>query len=190
MVITSNGRPVALLTAVDENSVEESLTAIRQARTAQAIAAIQRRSVQQGTDSTTLDRDRLRDPGFTVDPGSMRIVLDTNVLVSGLLTPFGTCGDVVRMLTSGSFTLCVDARIPAGVRGGTAKGAIPHGPRGWWASSSTTSRRRRRFMRPRRSPLPSPIRMTTASWRWRSPPGPIVSSPATQFTFHPNSGAG
>lgn len=41
----------------------------------------------------------------------MRIVLDTNVLVSGLLTPFGTCGDIVRMLTAGEVTLCVDARI-------------------------------------------------------------------------------
>ena len=41
----------------------------------------------------------------------MRVVLDTNVLVSGLLTPFGTCGDIVRMLTSGEVTLCVDARI-------------------------------------------------------------------------------
>lgn len=41
----------------------------------------------------------------------MRIVLDTNVLVSGLLTPFGNCGEIVRMLTSGEITLCVDARI-------------------------------------------------------------------------------
>jgi uncharacterized protein len=41
----------------------------------------------------------------------MRIVLDTNVLVSGLLTPFGTSGAVVRLLTSDSLTLCVDTRI-------------------------------------------------------------------------------
>ncbi|MFO7871431.1 MAG: putative toxin-antitoxin system toxin component, PIN family [Kiritimatiellia bacterium] len=41
----------------------------------------------------------------------MRIVLDTNVLVSGLLTPFGTCGEIVRMLTSSEVVLCVDARI-------------------------------------------------------------------------------
>jgi len=41
----------------------------------------------------------------------MRIVLDTNVLVSGLLTPFGTCGEIVRMLTSAEIELCVDARI-------------------------------------------------------------------------------
>jgi len=41
----------------------------------------------------------------------VRIVLDTNVLVAGLLTPFGTCGEIVRMITSGDLTLCVDARI-------------------------------------------------------------------------------
>ena len=41
----------------------------------------------------------------------MKVVLDTNVLVSGLLSPFGTCGELVRMLTSGSLVLCVDARI-------------------------------------------------------------------------------
>jgi len=37
--------------------------------------------------------------------------MDTNVLVSGLLTPFGVCGSIVRLLTSGNLTLCVDARI-------------------------------------------------------------------------------
>ena len=41
----------------------------------------------------------------------MKVVLDTNVLVSGLLSPFGTCGELVRMLTSGLLILCVDARI-------------------------------------------------------------------------------
>lgn len=41
----------------------------------------------------------------------MKIVLDTNVLVSGLLTPFGNCGEIVRMLTSEEITLCVDSRI-------------------------------------------------------------------------------
>ena len=41
----------------------------------------------------------------------MRIVLGTNVLVSGLLAPFGACGAVVRMVTSAEIVLCVDARI-------------------------------------------------------------------------------
>lgn len=43
----------------------------------------------------------------------MRIVLDTNVLVSGLLSPFGPPGEIVRMVSSGAVALCVDARILA-----------------------------------------------------------------------------
>ena len=41
----------------------------------------------------------------------MKIVLDTNVLVSGLLTPFGPSGEIVRMVFSGELILCIDARI-------------------------------------------------------------------------------
>jgi putative PIN family toxin of toxin-antitoxin system len=41
----------------------------------------------------------------------VRIVLDTNVLVSGLLSPFGPPGEIVRMVSSGALTSCTDARI-------------------------------------------------------------------------------
>ena len=41
----------------------------------------------------------------------MNIVLDTNVLVAGLLSPFGPCGEIVRMVSSGEPALCFDARI-------------------------------------------------------------------------------
>lgn len=41
----------------------------------------------------------------------MRIVLDTNVLVAGLLSPFGPCAEIVRMVSSGDLTLDFDARI-------------------------------------------------------------------------------
>jgi putative PIN family toxin of toxin-antitoxin system len=41
----------------------------------------------------------------------MNIVLDTNVLVAGLLSPYGACGEVVRMVSSGELTLSFDARI-------------------------------------------------------------------------------
>jgi putative PIN family toxin of toxin-antitoxin system len=43
----------------------------------------------------------------------MNIVLDTNVLVAGLLSPFGPCGQIVSMVSSGELTLCFDARILA-----------------------------------------------------------------------------
>jgi putative PIN family toxin of toxin-antitoxin system len=41
----------------------------------------------------------------------MRIVLDTNVLVSGLLSAFGPPAEIVRMVSSGELTLCLDARV-------------------------------------------------------------------------------
>ena len=41
----------------------------------------------------------------------MKIVLDTNVLVSGILSPYGPCGEILRLVISGSVTLCVDSRI-------------------------------------------------------------------------------
>ncbi len=41
----------------------------------------------------------------------MKIVLDTNVLDAGLLSPFGPCAEIVRMVSSGGLTLYFDARI-------------------------------------------------------------------------------
>jgi putative PIN family toxin of toxin-antitoxin system len=41
----------------------------------------------------------------------MKIVLDTNVLVSGLLQPFGPSGQIVRLVASGELSLCLDSRI-------------------------------------------------------------------------------
>ncbi len=43
----------------------------------------------------------------------MRIVLDTNVLVSGLLNPHGAPGRIVDLLTSGDLVLLHDDRIIA-----------------------------------------------------------------------------
>lgn len=41
----------------------------------------------------------------------MKAVLDTNVLVSGLLTAHGTCSRILDLLIDGVFTPCVDDRI-------------------------------------------------------------------------------
>ena len=43
----------------------------------------------------------------------MNIVLDTNILVAGLLSPFGACGEIVLMVSSGELTLSFNARILA-----------------------------------------------------------------------------
>jgi len=53
LVLTSNGRPIAILSAVTEETLEETLTAIRRARAVAAVSEIQLRSVQRGTDTTT-----------------------------------------------------------------------------------------------------------------------------------------
>ncbi len=53
MVITSNGRPVAILAAVNESNLEESLSAFRQTRAIDAVASVQRRSVALGADALT-----------------------------------------------------------------------------------------------------------------------------------------
>ncbi|MFA5844247.1 MAG: type II toxin-antitoxin system Phd/YefM family antitoxin [Coriobacteriia bacterium] len=50
MVITSNGRPVAILAAVSESNLEESLAAFRQARAVDAVASLQRRATSTGMD--------------------------------------------------------------------------------------------------------------------------------------------
>ena len=55
MVITSNGRPIAILAAISEANLEESISAFRQARSIEAVASLQRRSVEQGTDKITMD---------------------------------------------------------------------------------------------------------------------------------------
>ncbi len=54
MIITSNGRPIAILAAISESNLEESLAAFRQAGAVEAVATLQRRSADQGTDKITM----------------------------------------------------------------------------------------------------------------------------------------
>jgi antitoxin (DNA-binding transcriptional repressor) of toxin-antitoxin stability system len=46
MVITSNGKPVAILSAVSPDGLEESLAALRRSRAVAAVDAMQRQSVE------------------------------------------------------------------------------------------------------------------------------------------------
>jgi antitoxin (DNA-binding transcriptional repressor) of toxin-antitoxin stability system len=55
VVVTSNGRPIAILSAISESNLEESLSAIRQARAVEAVKSLQKRSVERGTDSLSLE---------------------------------------------------------------------------------------------------------------------------------------
>ena len=55
MIITSNGRPIAIIAAITDSNLEESLSAFRQARAVEAVANLQRRSVEMGNDKITMD---------------------------------------------------------------------------------------------------------------------------------------
>lgn len=55
IVITNNGRPIAILSAVNENNLEQVLSAYRQARAIEAVTTLQYESVRKGADIITLD---------------------------------------------------------------------------------------------------------------------------------------
>jgi len=55
MIITSNGRPIAIIAATKDSDLEESLSALRQARAVEAVASLQRRSVEKGNDKITMN---------------------------------------------------------------------------------------------------------------------------------------
>lgn len=55
LIITSNGRPIAILAAINESNLEESLAAFRQARAVEAVASIQCQSANTGTDRISID---------------------------------------------------------------------------------------------------------------------------------------
>ena len=55
MVITSNGRPIAILSSINENNLEQILSAFRQARAIEAVTSVQYESVRKGTDKMTLE---------------------------------------------------------------------------------------------------------------------------------------
>ena len=56
LVLTVNGRPVAILTGVDEDSFETELEAIRRARALQALHSLQLDSLSKGTHRITADK--------------------------------------------------------------------------------------------------------------------------------------
>jgi antitoxin (DNA-binding transcriptional repressor) of toxin-antitoxin stability system len=55
MIVTNNGRPIALLSSINEKNLEEVLTAFRYARATNAVASIQLQSIEAGTDKLSLD---------------------------------------------------------------------------------------------------------------------------------------
>ena len=55
LVVTSDGKPIALLSPISEDSLEELLSAMRRARAQAAAAAMQQSSFKAGIDLMPLD---------------------------------------------------------------------------------------------------------------------------------------
>lgn len=55
LVVTNNGKPVAILTSTDADSFERSLQDIRQCRANAALAELQRDAVTRGLDKLSMD---------------------------------------------------------------------------------------------------------------------------------------
>ena len=55
IVLTSNGKPIAILSITSEDTLEESLSAIRSARAMAAVEAVQMKSASAGKERISLD---------------------------------------------------------------------------------------------------------------------------------------
>ncbi len=55
VILTSNGKPIAILSAVSEENLERALMALRQARAIGAVERMQSASVAAGNDRLTLE---------------------------------------------------------------------------------------------------------------------------------------
>jgi len=55
MIITNNGRPVAILSSINENNLETSLNSIRRSRLVQAVSSLQLESIKKGKNKLTID---------------------------------------------------------------------------------------------------------------------------------------
>ena len=53
VILTSNGKPIAILSAVSEENLERTLTALRQARAIGAVERMQSTSIAMGNDRLT-----------------------------------------------------------------------------------------------------------------------------------------
>ena len=55
MIVTSNGKPIAILTSTSEETFEQSLREVRRARAMKAVSEIQQRSVANRLDTLSED---------------------------------------------------------------------------------------------------------------------------------------
>ena len=55
IVITNNGKPIALLTPISDTDMEDTLTAVRRARAATALKKIRSAAIKNGVSNMTMD---------------------------------------------------------------------------------------------------------------------------------------
>lgn len=55
LIVTNNGKPVAILTATDSDSFERSLGEIRRCRAGDALSVLQRNAAERGLDTLSMD---------------------------------------------------------------------------------------------------------------------------------------
>ena len=55
MVLTSNGKPIAIISAVSEEDLEGAITTIRRARSIEAVTAMQTQSLETGKDKMGME---------------------------------------------------------------------------------------------------------------------------------------
>ena len=55
LIITNNGKPIALLTPLDEERLEDLLGAVRKARASEALRSMRETSAQKGTSTMSMD---------------------------------------------------------------------------------------------------------------------------------------
>ena len=55
MIVTSNGRPIAMLSSINENNLEKVLNAFRIARATNVVASIEYESTEKGTDKMSME---------------------------------------------------------------------------------------------------------------------------------------
>jgi len=56
MIITNNGKPIALLTPLTDETLEDTVSAVRRAKAINAVRKMQEISVSAGNDKMTLDK--------------------------------------------------------------------------------------------------------------------------------------
>ncbi len=109
IVVTNNGTPIAVMTAVDAETFEEPCETLKRAVALRALEAIHREAVAAGATRLT-DRAIAREIK-AVRGTQMRIVLDTNVVVAGLLRPYNAPAMILRLVITGGIILVADDRI-------------------------------------------------------------------------------